>query len=117
MINGMHALIYSTNADADRAFFRDVLGFPHVDTGEGWLIFKAPPAEIAFHPAEQHTRCELYLTVDDVESTVSQWSERGLEIIVAPTKREWGTEAVVRLPGGATLGVYQPTHVTAYSAA
>ena len=52
MITGMHAIIYSRNADADRAFLRDVLGFPFTDAGGGWLIFAAPPSEVACHPAE-----------------------------------------------------------------
>ena len=114
MINGMHALIYSTDADADRAFFKDVIGLDHVDTGEGWLIFKAPPAEIAFHPTNAGVRCEIYLTCENVESVISEWSAKGLEVIVPPVERDWGTEAVVRLPGGSPLGVYRPTHKTAY---
>lgn len=116
MINGLHALIYSTNAEADRAFFAEVLDFPHVDAGDGWLIFKAPPAELAFHPTEAGARVELYLMSDNVESLVSEWSAHGLEILVPPVVRDWGTEAVVRLPGGAAIGVYRPTHATALSA-
>ena len=39
MLIGAHAIVYSTDGDADRAFFKDVLGFPYVDSGDGWLIF------------------------------------------------------------------------------
>jgi len=50
VITGAHAIVYSTDAEADRAFFREVLGFRSVDAGDGWLIFALPPAELAAHP-------------------------------------------------------------------
>ncbi|MBV9744401.1 MAG: extradiol dioxygenase, partial [Acidobacteriia bacterium] len=71
MINGAHVVIYSENAEADRAFFRDVLGFHSVDAGHGWLIFALPEAESAFHPAEQNGRHELYLMCDNVKSQMA----------------------------------------------
>jgi catechol 2,3-dioxygenase-like lactoylglutathione lyase family enzyme len=78
MITGMHAIIYSRDAAADRAFFRDVLGFPCVDAGDGWLIFAAPPSELAFHPAESDGKHELYLMCDDLKAEVDQMGKKGI---------------------------------------
>ncbi|MEW2384674.1 VOC family protein [Micromonospora sp. NPDC047707] len=78
VINGAHVVIYSRDAGADRAFFRDVLGYPHVDAGDGWLIFKLPPAEVAVHPAES-TSHEFFLTCDDVAATVTDLTAKGVE--------------------------------------
>ena len=79
-ITGAHAIIYSTDAEADRAFLRDVLGFPNVDAGDGWLIFRLPPAEVAIHPADENDRHELYLMTDDVEATVAAWKDQGFTV-------------------------------------
>jgi catechol 2,3-dioxygenase-like lactoylglutathione lyase family enzyme len=121
MINGAHVLLYSTNADADRAFLRDVLGFKHVDVGHGWLIFKLPPAEVAVHPAEPEALeragpqlgTELYLMCDDVEATVKSLDAQGVRCGPLATER-WGIRTTIRLPSGADLGLYQPLHQTAY---
>ncbi len=109
MITGAHAIIYSTDAEADRAFLRDVLGFPSVDAGDGWLIFALPPAEIAVHPGDESDRHELYLMTDDVEALVASFKAHG--IAASPVAdRGWGLLTQVTLPGGGTLGVYQPRH-------
>ena len=109
MLNGAHVIIYSTNAEADRAFLRDVLGLPHVDVGSGWLIFGLPPAEIAVHPAETNDRHELFLMCDDVEAFVAEMASRN--VVCGPLRNErWGVVTALRLPGGGTLGVYQPRH-------
>lgn len=109
MIFGAHAIVYSANAAADRAFFRDVLGLPHVDAGEGWLIFGLPPAEVAVHPSEENDVHELYLMCDDVTAFVDAMEKRGL--ICRPVmNRGWGLLTEVTLPGGGRLGVYQPRH-------
>ena len=108
MISGAHAIIYSTDADADRAFFRDVLKFPGVDAGEGWLIFALPPAEVAVHPGESGTH-ELYLTCDDVKATIKDL--RAHKVVCSPTRElAWGILTQVTLPGGGKLGIYQPKH-------
>jgi catechol 2,3-dioxygenase-like lactoylglutathione lyase family enzyme len=86
MINGAHVILYSTDAEADRAFFRDVLGYPSVDAGHGWLIFKLPPAEVAVHPAESASH-ELLLMCDDLDSTVAELTGRGVEF-VRPVERQ-----------------------------
>jgi hypothetical protein len=109
MINGAHVIVYSTNADADRAFFREVLGYPHVDAGGGWLIFKLPPAEVAVHPTESTGRHELYLMCDDLDATVATLSERGVTC-TPPTDEGWGILTTLTLPGGGDLGLYQPRH-------
>ena len=109
MINGAHVIIFSTDAEADRAFFRDVLGLAHVDTGDGWLIFALPPAEVAVHPAEANDRHELYLTCPDVRAFMSEMQGRGIECSPIEEQR-WGLLTQVRLPGSGTLGVYEPRH-------
>jgi predicted enzyme related to lactoylglutathione lyase len=116
MITGMHALMYSADAAADRAFLRDVLGFKHVDDGDGWLIFKLPPSEVGVHPADgAEPHHELFLMVDDIAATVADWRERGIEITHEPADRGFGILAMIRMPSGAELGVYEPRHAVAHS--
>ncbi len=108
-IIGMHALMYSKNDEATRAFFRDVLGFPSVDAGRGWLIFTAPPAEIAVHPAEGEEYHELYLMCDDVDATIADLRAKG--VATEPVQdRAWGRVTQLTLPSGAKLGLYEPRH-------
>ena len=108
-VSGAHMILYSANGDADRAFLRDVLGFPHVDVGHGWLIFGLPPAEVAVHPGEKSGVHELYLMVEDVEAFVRLMADRG--VACGPVSDQgWGVLTQVTLPGGGTLGVYQPRH-------
>ena len=111
-ISGAHAIIYSVDAEADRAFFRDVLGFPSVDAGQGWLIFALPPAEVAFHPAAENGKHEIYLMCDDVVATI-QTLERQKVKCDPVADLGWGLLTHVSLPGGGKLGVYQPKHRTA----
>ncbi len=109
MIEGAHCVIYSSNPDADRAFFRDVLALPNVDVGGGWLIFGLPPAEVAFHPAESSGKHELYFMVRDIEKFVGQM--QALSVPCSPIHDErWGRLINITLPGSGTLGVYQPHH-------
>ncbi|MFI0448396.1 VOC family protein [Actinomadura sp. 6N118] len=114
MINGVHVIVYSRDADADRAFIRDVLGFPGVDVGGGWLIFKLPPAEIAAHPTEGEPQHELYLMCDDLEKTLGDLRSKGVEIAKPPSDQGWGTLAAIKLPSGAELSLYEPHHQVAY---
>ena len=115
MINGAHAIIYSKDAEADRAFLRDVLKFPGVDVGGGWLIFGLPPAELAVHPAEDSGRQEIYLMCEDVTALVAALAARG--VACGPiTDQRWGLLTQVTLPGGGTLGVYEPRHARPASA-
>lgn len=109
MINGAHVMIYSKDAEADRAFLRDVLGFRYVDVGHGWLIFALPDSEVAVHPAETGGSHELYLMTDDVEAEIARLSAAG----VACTGVEnvgWGLRTRLALPGGGQLALYQPRH-------
>ena len=112
MIIGAHTILYSEDADADRAFFRDVLGFRSVDAGHGWLIFEAPPSELAVHPAEGQEYHELYLLCDDLEATIAELNAKNVrcgEITAAG----WGSMTQITLPGGGSLGLYQPRHALA----
>jgi hypothetical protein len=109
MIIGAHSIIYSKNPDADRAFLRDVLGLPHVDVGEGWLIFGLPPSEVAVHPSDENDVHEFYLMCDDVEALVTDMKRR--KIVCGPIHNQgWGLLTQVQLPGGGKLGIYQPRH-------
>jgi catechol 2,3-dioxygenase-like lactoylglutathione lyase family enzyme len=109
MISGAQAIVYSTDPDADRAFLRDVLGLPHVDSGGGWLIFGLPASEVAVHPAEENGRHEVYFLVDDVKAVVEAMKTR--KIRTGPLQEElWGRLTEVTLPGGGTIGVYEPKH-------
>jgi len=111
-IIGMHALLYSKKADETRAFFRDVLGFRSVDAGGGWLIFAAPPAELAIHPAEGEEYHELYLMCDDIDATVAELARKGVK--TQPIHEQpWGRSTSIALPSGEQLGLYQPKHVMA----
>jgi predicted enzyme related to lactoylglutathione lyase len=112
MINGVHALIYSKQADDVRAFFRDVLGWQSVDAGGGWLIFAAPPAELAVHPAEESSH-ELYLMCDDLSRTVADLESKGVSLARPVTEEPWGRVTALELPGGSVLGLYEPSHPTA----
>jgi len=114
MIIGTHAVLYTKDADADRAFLRDVLGFPNVDAGDGWLIFKLPPAELGIHPDEEGGRHELYLLCDDIEATVADLEAKGVEVVRPATDQGWGILTAIRLPGGGELGLYEPRHPTAF---
>ena len=109
MINGAHAIIYSSNADADRAVLRDIFKLPHVDAGRGWLIFGLPPAEVAVHPTEGDEKHELYLMTDDVAALVTTLRQQSV-ICSEPKTESWGVITQVTLPGGGTLGIYQPRH-------
>jgi hypothetical protein len=110
MIDGAHVILYSADADADRAFLRDVLRFPNVDAGHGWLIFALPPAEVAVHPAGSGPAHELYLMCDDLGATVAELQERGVELARPVSREQWGVLTSVRLPSGAELGLYEPLH-------
>src|ERR1051325_4670501 len=109
MITGAHAILYSKDAEADRDFLKDVLGFPHVDAGGGWLIFGLPPAEVAVHPGAKNSVHELYLMTDDVDGFVASMKKRRVKCSPI-TQQGWGRLTQVTLPGGGKLGVYQPRH-------
>jgi hypothetical protein len=109
MLTGAHAIIYSSNAEADRAFFRGVLNLGSVDAGGGWLIFALPPAEVAVHPAAEGGRHELYLMCDDIAAFVGEMKARGVSCS-AVSDQGWGLLTEVTLPGGGKLGIYQPRH-------
>jgi hypothetical protein len=110
MIIGAHVLIYSGSDERDRAFFRDVLGFSSVDAGRGWLIFALPPAELAVHPAEGDEHHELYLMCDNLEATMKQLNGKGAEFPLPVKTERWGRVTSLKLPSGALLGIYEPTH-------
>jgi catechol 2,3-dioxygenase-like lactoylglutathione lyase family enzyme len=112
MISGAHVIVYSKNAEADRAFFSDVLGFKSVDAGHGWLIFALPPAETAFHPSDANDGHELYFMCDDLRSEIASLAKKNVTCSEIQEAR-WGSTTKMRLPGGGEVGLYQPKHPTA----
>jgi catechol 2,3-dioxygenase-like lactoylglutathione lyase family enzyme len=109
MIVGAHIIIYSRDAEADRAFFRDILRYPFVDAGHGWLIFALPPAELALHPSDENGAHQLYFMCDDVKTFIGEMQRRGVECS-AVHEQAWGSVTSVTLPGGGSVGVYQAKH-------
>jgi catechol 2,3-dioxygenase-like lactoylglutathione lyase family enzyme len=109
MINGAHVVIYTNNAEADRAFFRDVLKFPSVDAGHDWLIFALPASEAAFHDSESNEKHELYLMCDDITATLKELKAKKVKVSDV-TEQRWGKLATFTLPGGGKIGIYQPKH-------
>jgi catechol 2,3-dioxygenase-like lactoylglutathione lyase family enzyme len=112
MISGAHVIVYSKDAEADRAFFRDVLGFKSVDAGHGWLIFALPPGEAAFHPAAENGPQELYFKCDSPQSEMAGLAKKGVKCSKVDEAR-WGSITKMKLPGGGEIGLYQPKHPTA----
>ena len=112
MITGVHAIVYTRDAEADRAFFRDVLELRAVDAGGGWLIFALPPAELAAHPTDGDARHELYLMCDDLQVTVDELEAKGVEVRRDFTEAGFGRMTSLRLPGGSDLMLYEPAHPT-----
>jgi hypothetical protein len=109
MIIGSHSIIYSKKPDEDRAFLRDVLKFPNVDVGDGWLIFGLPPSEVAVHPSSKNDLHEFYLMCDNIKSFVSEMKKRKVACSEIHDQG-WGILVQITLPGGGKLGVYQPRH-------
>ena len=109
MISGTHIILYSSDAEKDKAFFRDVLKFPYVDAGHGWLIFGMSGGEAAFHPGEANDKHELYLMCDDLPAVMDQLEQAGVSCEPAMQQR-WGLLTHLTLPGGGRLGLYQPRH-------
>jgi hypothetical protein len=112
MINGLHAIVYHPAADSVRAFLSDTLGFTGVDAGGGWLIFQAPPAELAVHPGEEPQH-ELYFMCDDLTATMAELAAKGVEFGPV-TEQRWGLLTTIKLHGGGELGLYEPHHPRAH---
>jgi predicted enzyme related to lactoylglutathione lyase len=112
VINGLHAIVFSPDAEKVRAFFSDVLDFPSADAGGGWLIFAMPPAELAVHPTDGDGRHELYLMCDDIHATLADLRAKGVQVAQDVTDQGWGMLAAIRLPDGSEFPIYEPRHPT-----
>ena len=114
MIAGTHMLLFADDADAARAFFRDVLGFENVDAGDGWLIFALPPAELGIHPVNrpdhESGKVELWLMCHDLESAMSDLEAKGVEFTAPPTEESFGAYAPFAIPGAGVAWLYEPKH-------
>jgi predicted enzyme related to lactoylglutathione lyase len=117
VINGVHGVIFTKDAEGLRAFLRDVLEFSSVDAGGGWLIFALPPAELAAHPTEADGRHELYLMCDDIEATVESLRQKGVEFTGPVSDEGFGRMTAMKVPGGGELALYEPRHPTPLSLA
>ena len=109
MINGAHVIVYSRDAEADKAFLKNVLKFKYVDVHKGWLIFKLPPSEVAVHPSDENDMHEFYLMTDDLDAEMVALKKAGAAC-EEPSQQAWGRLTRIKLPGGGTLGLYQPRH-------
>lgn len=118
MIVAAHAILYADDPEAARAFFRDVLDMPNVDAHGGWLIFKLPPSELGIHPTGESSPSghhELFLLCDDVDQTVAALTVKGAEFAGPVTETRFGRLVRMRVPGAGEIGLYQPSHATAYN--
>ena len=109
MINGAHVVIHTLDPEGDRAFFRDVIKFPNIDVGGGWLIFKLPDSELAFHPTEKDEYHALMLICEDINKFVGVMKEKQIEFSELKDAG-WGIVTDITLPGGGKMGVYEPKH-------
>jgi catechol 2,3-dioxygenase-like lactoylglutathione lyase family enzyme len=115
-IIGMHTIMYTRDAEADRAWLADVLGLESVDAGGGWLIFALPPAELAAHPVSgEGGGVELYLMCDNIETTMRELGDKGVAFVGGVSDERWGRVVKIALPSGARLGLYEPRHARAAS--
>jgi hypothetical protein len=114
VITGAHVILYSSDADADRAFLAQLLGTPSADAGGGWMILQLPPGEVAVHPAGSSGETELYLVCDDVEATVADLQTRGIPVDGGISEERWGRLTSIPLPGGGRVGLYEARHPTAF---
>jgi catechol 2,3-dioxygenase-like lactoylglutathione lyase family enzyme len=110
VIAGTHTIIFAEDAETARGFFRDVLGLPSVDAGEGWLIFALPPGELALHPNDGPGHHELYLMCHDIQSTVKELKRKGVEFVSPITDAGYGLATRLKVPGAGEIGLYEPKH-------
>ena len=109
MLTGIHVVVYSKDAEADRAFFKDTLGFRSVDAGHGWLIFAVPAAEVAFHPGDQNNRHEMFFMCNDINAQAAALQRKGVQLGEI-LEEQWGTRTTISLPGGGAIELYEPKH-------
>ena len=124
MINALHALLYSEDPDATRAFFRDVLGWPYLESDPGWLIFRSGPSEMGVHPNSwtyegETTTVPIHHNIsfmcDDLEATIADLESRGAEFSGEPSDQGWGITITLRVPGAGELLLFQPKYEPSHS--
>jgi len=109
MINGAHIIIYSKDAEADKSFIKNTLKFEYIDVNRGWLIFKLPPSEVAVHPSDENDLHEFYLMTDGLDAEIRALEKAGVTC-ASVTQQSWGRSTRLQLPGGGSLGLYEPRH-------
>jgi catechol 2,3-dioxygenase-like lactoylglutathione lyase family enzyme len=113
VLTGAHVVVYSKDAEADRAFFRDILGFRSVDARHGWLIFAVPAAELAFHPHDQNNKHEMFFTCDDLKVQVAALQKKGVQVGEI-SEEQWGARTTISLPGGGAIRLHEPKHAVTF---
>ena len=109
LISGAHVMIFTRNEDSDRAFLRDVFEVPCIDPGGGWLIYRLPPTELGIHGGEQNDVHQLYFMTESLDAAIEKLAGKGVEC-GEPFTASWGRATKVPLPGGGTIGLYEPRH-------
>ncbi|WP_068274614.1 VOC family protein [Aldersonia kunmingensis] len=116
MITAMHALLYAEDSEAARDFLRDVVGWPHIDAGGGWLIFKSGPSEVAIHPAaDTGSHHEISLMCDDLDATIAELEAKGATFTGGIGEQQWGRTTYLQVPGAGAILLYEPKHPPAHS--
>jgi predicted enzyme related to lactoylglutathione lyase len=123
MITGYHSIIYSDDPEATRAFIRDVLEWPHIDAGGGWLIFKTAPSEVGVHPTKGPDgqvwgaipHAQVSLMCDDIDATLAELRAKGVEVSDTITEEDYGRVSSISVPGAGDLMIYQPHHEPAHA--
>jgi catechol 2,3-dioxygenase-like lactoylglutathione lyase family enzyme len=116
MLTGAHVVVYSKDAEADRKFFADILGFRSVDAGHGWLIFGLPAAEVAFHPHDKNNQHEMYFVCDNLKAQMAALKKKGVRFGEVGEERR-GIRTTISLPGGGEVGLYEPKHPVTFGRA
>jgi predicted enzyme related to lactoylglutathione lyase len=114
-IKGLHGLLYSSDADATRAFFRDQMKLPFTDVGGGWLIFDLPEGDLGVHPLDDKGQPKpnthgVSFYCDDIKGTMADLRSRGVEFKSEPQDHGYGYVTHFTAPGGIEVQLYEPKY-------
>jgi predicted enzyme related to lactoylglutathione lyase len=115
MIKGVHAMFYSSEADALRDFIKNKLQLPYSDVGEGWLIFDLPEGDIGCHPTDfpgspPSGTHNVSFYCDDIQKTVAELRGRGVKFDDEISDQGFGFTANFTMPGNVQIQLYQPKY-------
>ena len=108
-------MFYTSDAVALREFFRDKLGFPSRDVGDGWLIFDLPEADLGCHPSDDEDGApsgtpSISFYCDDIYQTVAEMKAKGVEFEDEIVDHGYGFVTFFRVPGHFSIQLYQPKY-------